>query len=246
MSNETVDAVIADMFAEDMGDPAAAEETPIDSPESGAEAEAPQAPAPDPEDSVVEIPPDIKELLEEPDFEAETEAELAAEQAVEEEDENYEFEDDAVAKERKARIAAEKKAQWLEAQRLKDKRPDWKKEALKYFPHSKPFIDKIVNEATSRRAVLRQANAYHEQIAAHVGSIAPAVPQDETALRAAIRAEMEAAWGKPLTGPNATQVPTEALDQAQRWEQARSRGDQVGMLKARLGGREGIKKLLDL
>src|SRR3954468_20075647 len=61
---------------------------------------------PDPED--FEIPEDIRELLAEPNFEAETEAEIAAAAANEEEGEyEAEYDDDAVAKERKARIAAE-------------------------------------------------------------------------------------------------------------------------------------------
>jgi hypothetical protein len=237
-------AVLGDLGLGDEGaeTPSGAEEVVV---ETDVQQETAKPEPPDPEDSFA-IPPDIQELLEEPDFEAETEAELAAESAVEEDDEFTEYDDDAAAKERKLRIAAEKKAKWLEEQRLRDKRPEWKREALKYFPHSKPFIDKIVNDAGSRRAVLRQANAYHEQIAAHVSTHNVDADGLEAKIAAKLRAEMEQAWGKPLTGPNATQVPAEARDAQQNWEAARARGDQLGMTKARLGGAQGIKNLLGL
>src|SRR6476619_2736683 len=154
MATEQGNAAIAAMYAEDYSvQPGTeAEEAPI-AEEAAVEAEEAQQEAapvgPDPEDSVeVEIPPDIQALLDEPDFEAEVEAEFEPEPEVEEDE--YLDENEALAKERKARLAAEKKLKWLEEQRVKSEGKHWKEEAEKYFPLSAPFLDKI--DTSSRRS----------------------------------------------------------------------------------------------
>jgi hypothetical protein len=229
------EAVLGDMglSTEAEATPSIAED-PAEDPESdpsfepGAGTEPAQS---DPEDSV-EIPEDIRELLEEPDFDAEAEAEVNASQAQDEDEPEFDqFEDANLTAERKARIKAEKRAEWLEGQRVRENKGKWEKEALKYFPHSKPFLGKI--DATSRRGFLRAANAYHETIAAHVSEVAPGtLPSDREKLKEELRAEMEAAWGKPLVGPGKADS-TELAEAQQTWEQARQNRDLLGMTKAR-------------
>ena len=54
---------------------------------------------------------------------------------------------------------------------------------------------------------------------------------DVEAIKAELRAEMEAAWGKPVSGPG--KAPVEAAEKAQAVEEARARKDHFGMVKAR-------------
>ena len=236
MPTEAGNAAIQAMYQEDFGTPqesVEAEETPIAQPEAVAEAEAQHETVEAPEvDLEPEIPQDIMDLLEEPDFEAEAEAEVVAEAAGQSDDEQYtEFDDPQLQAERKARIAAEKKAAHYEKMRVRENIGKWKAEAERYFPHSKPFIDKI--EANSRRAFLKQASAYHETIKAHVGTVAPKSSDEEREkLKAEIRAELEASWGKPMVGPGSS-VPAEAAERQRAYEEAKAKGDRQGMIRAR-------------
>jgi hypothetical protein len=245
------DSIMADPTAtaaargvlEDMGMPAEgneAEETPSNAAEPAQDSEsdptfepgAGTEPAqPDPEDTV-EIPDEIRELLEEPDFDVEAEAEVAASNVQEDDEEQYgEYEDANLASERKARIKAEKRAEWLEQRRVEENRGKWEQEALKYFPHAKPFIGKI--DATSRRGFLKQANAYHETIAKHVSEVAPGtLAADREKLKEELKAELEASWGKPLVGPGKAENDNASAQDA--WETARGNRDLLGMTKARM------------
>jgi hypothetical protein len=172
------------------------EESAVDAVEAQHEAEPP------------ELPEDVVAFLEEPEYEAEAEAEIEAE--AEQEDE---WVSDAEKELRKQLRAAEKKAAFLEGQRLKNELPRWKEEAAKYFPHAD--IDKI--DATSRRGFLKAAKAQHEAVAgkveaavaAKLSGFDPAAEREK--IRAEVKAELEAAWGSPTV--TTTVAPADAAEQ---------------------------------
>lgn len=188
--------------------------------------EAPEQP--DPEDSALpvlepELTDEQRELLEEPDFEAEAQAEIQAEQPEEEEDE-YEAYDESpqLQAERAARIAAEKRAAWLEGQRVKESSKSWREEAKKVAALSEPFLDEI--KATSRKGYIREAKRIHDKLAPFVKEhyhdpLVAARAQMSGEVTAEAREEAARAWGKPTSGPSV--VPAEAAEQAARVDQAR-------------------------
>jgi hypothetical protein len=166
-----------------------------------------------------EIPDDIKEWLETPDFEAEAEEEVESYlvQAAREEDEEFNIEEewDPEKKELLKKLrAAEKKAQFFEEKRVESERGKWSEEAAKYFPYA--AVDAI--KATSRRAFLREAKAQHEARKTEVEQVEEKVrPKLEAELRDRIRKEVEAefraagkesaaqAWGSPTVSVTTAQ-----------------------------------------
>lgn len=234
-ASEAAAGVLEDMFGE-AGNEAQESIAPV-SPAPTPVAEAPAAPVQETEPAQPvaedEMPEDIKALLDGPDFEAEDEPVAQAPPEPEYDDDNDEYEDPEVAKLRKRLAAEQKKTAWLESQRLERERKSWEKEAVKYLPHSKPFLGNI--NATSKRAFLREARDYHEAVKAHIAKHGQA---DVEAAKAQAKAEAEAAWGKATTGPGTAPLD---VNQAQaEWEEARARRDPLGMLKAR-----GFHKLID-
>lgn len=161
------------------------------------------------------LPDELREELETPDFGAEAEAEI---EAVEEQ--YSEYEDEQTVELRKKLVAAEKKAAFLEQQRLKTEQPRWKQEAEKYFPYAD--LDSI--DATSRRGFLRAAKAEHESVAAKVekavaaklGVFDPEAEREK--IRAEEKARLEEAWGSPTV--NTAQAPTEARENAEAVDKA--------------------------
>jgi hypothetical protein len=154
-----------------------------------------------------ELPEDLVTYLEEPEFEAEAEAEIEAEAETEDE-----WVSDAEKELRKQLRAAEKRAEFLETQRLKNDKPRWQDEARKYFPHAD--IDKI--DATSRRGFLKAAKAQHEAVADKVESAVAAklsgfdAAAEREKIRAEVKAELEAAWGSPTV--TTTVAPADAAE----------------------------------
>lgn len=174
------------------------------------------------------LPDELREELETPDFNAEAEAEL---EAVEPEYDD-EYEDDATRELRKKLAVAEKKAAFLEQQRLNTEKPRWKAEAEKYFPYAD--LDGI--DATSRRGFLKAAKAEHERVAATVEKAVAAKLGifDPDTEREKIRAEekkrLEEAWGTPTV--NTTQAPAEAKENAEAVDKAiQSQGLAAGILE---------------
>ena len=179
-----------------------------------------------------EIPDDVREFLEEPNFEEEAETEVEASQPEEYNEEEYT--DPALAEERKKRIAAEKKAAWLEQQRVQANLGKWREEAVKYFPLSQPVLDDIT--ATSRRGFLREAQRAHEKTLPVFKQVAEMFEAKlKTAQTQADEAERDiekAQWGPATSGPGG--VPPEAAAlQAKRanYDLAKSRGNLVDMIK---------------
>lgn len=234
MSNAVQEAaagVVGDLAAE-------AEQNAPSEPEA-AVAEAPQETAPLAFDPDPELPEDITELLDEPDFEEEAAAEIAA--AIPEDEYNTEaYTDPELAEERRKRIAAEKRAAHFEGLRVKDSRSKWEAEAAKFFP----FADAGSIQATSRRGFLRAAQQENERVK-NLPSIKAMIERGSLATEAVAaealdiaREESRDAWGKPLVGPSA--APAAAIqkqDQAQRIQNARTVHDRI---RLRLQGTDAL------
>lgn len=161
----------------------------------------------------VEVPDELLAELDEPDFEAEADEELA-EPDPEDQYEGYEDET-------KRRIAAEKRAKWLEDRLVQQNRAKWEAEALRYFPLSEHRLKGI--EANSRRAFLRQARSAHDEILPYVKPLLEELEEAKQAAKAAGKQEAAAAWGKPTTGPGVVPVTTSQV--ASELEEARRSGN---------------------
>lgn len=172
-----------------------------------------------------------EELLEE--LAEEDEEELVA-VVEEDEDDEYEREDDPVAKAKIAKL--EKQLAHERKLRAKEKTPEWKEEARKFFPLSESVLNEI--KADSRRSFLRQAKEAHDTLLPFAKRFADAATravevEREKAAEAARKAAVEA-WGQvPPSEPTEeakTVTPDDAL------ARARQRGDLTGAIKAMMGG----------
>lgn len=172
------------------------------------------------------IPEDVLEMLETPDFDAEAAAEVEAETPEDA------WEDEATKELRKQLRAAEKRAEFLETQRLKNELPRWKDEARKYFPHAD--VDKI--DASSRRGFLKAAKAQHEAVAdkveaavaAKLGGFNPEAERER--IRAEVKAELEQAWGSPTV--TTTIVPNDTAESDAKVDAAiQNRGLAAGIME---------------
>lgn len=150
-----------------------------------------------------ELPDDLREFLDAPDFEAEAEAELATTQV----DETNEFEDEyaneETTAEKKRRVAVEKENQWLK-QRLADTNRDkWREEANKYFPYASHVLDGLT--ATSRRQFLRDAQKAHEAMKPHLETYlkaaTTAISTERDQVVTSAKQEVYAAYGTPTVDP---------------------------------------------
>lgn len=164
-----------------------------------------------------EVPEEIRALVEEPDFEAEAEEEIEAEEEDWVEGEEQ-YVDPQLQEERKKRIALEKKLAYVEQQRVKDARKTWEQEAAKFYPLAN--VKKI--DATSRRAFLRAAKQAHDDnklfVLAAIEDKKKELEAEREQIRAEVRAELEAAWGRPISG--SSQVQAAAPDQQRKIDKA--------------------------
>lgn len=165
-----------------------------------------------------EIPEDLLAELDEPDFEAE--AAMEAEPA---EGEEYLY-DEGDSEERKLRIAAEKRAAWLEGRLQEQNRGKWEAEAKKFFPLSEHALPNV--KADSRRAFLREAKKAHEAVLPYVkpliDKLSATVEQAQEKGLADGKQAAKEAWGTPTTGPGVVPVKTSA-DQAELEEARKTR-----------------------
>lgn len=211
-----------------------------EAPEEGEqpEQEAVETPEAEQEDpfAEAELPEDIRELVEVPDFEAEAaqEVESYLVQEAQEVDEEYDIENewDPQKKEILQRLyAAEKKAQFFEQQRAAEAKKTWTAEAEKYFP----YADTSQIQATSRRGFLRAAKEQHEAKKAEIASVEERIrPKVEAQIKADLRAQIEAevraelkeqaaqAWGSPTVNVTTAQ---QGISNDERFDKVmRSRG----------------------
>jgi hypothetical protein len=169
-----------------------------------------------------EVPQDILDELEEPDFEAEAENELKLTETFTDEDVNFSDED---SDERKARLAAEKKVAWLEGRIVDQNKAKWEAEAIKYFPLSEHALKGI--KVDSRRAFLREARIAHEAVLPYVKPLVDQLTAERERAKAegALEGRQEAAnaWGTPTTGPGS--VPVLAAASNAELEAARKTGN---------------------
>src|SRR5262245_25234365 len=167
-----------------------------------------------------ELPDEIRELLETPDFDAEAEDALRDElETTETEDEVEEWEEDPKVLELKKQLIKEqKKSAWFEKLRAESERKKWEDEASKYFP----YADQTQIQSTSRRGFLRAAKAQHDAIKDKVDAALlgdrKRLDDEREAMREEIRKEVEAAWGKVTTGPGVP--PADAAEKAEQTDEA--------------------------
>ena len=234
--SEVSDQVATDVLADLMGvevDEAPEGEQPEEAvaPEAHETADDVEAEAPvvnlDPE-----LPEDVAEFLDEPDFDV-SDDEVESVEVSDVNEETDEYEDEEVTKLKRELAKERKRREHAEKLRLQSQRGNWEKEAKKYFPLSEPAWATI--NASSRRGFLRAARDAHESMKPYVQQFLDQHKADTAAAREAARAkarqEAQEAWGKPLTGPGAPSSPKEAVAEL---EKARSTGSLVQVIKARL------------
>ena len=202
--------------------PAPATAPPVPSaaqPEEGVQVAATETEAPDVPSFTLtdpEVPEDILAFLNEPDFEAEAAAELATGTVDENDDFDEQYASEETVAERKRRVAAEKKAAWLEERLADTNRDKWTAEAEKYFPYASHALKDI--KATSRRQFLKQAQAKHEEMKPHLATYLKAagtvVTQTVEAARSAAETEVKESWGKPTVDAS-NAVTQEAVFEAE-------------------------------
>lgn len=212
-----------------------------------------------------EIPEDIKEELEAPDFEQMAQDELDDQRyaAAPESEPSHRYEDISynmvqgeddweeldqdVLEERKRRIAAEKKAEYYENLRLRSEQKRWAAEARKYFPLSGSALDSGHIKAKSRKDFLRQAKKAHETVLPYIKDAMAerdrVLEDEKRQVREETKAEFIRAWGRATTGPSG--YPARADDYAEELADSRRKGDlarSIGILRKRAEaqGREDI------
>jgi murein L,D-transpeptidase YcbB/YkuD len=198
---------------------------PAEAPEAAvAEGEQPQDDVEIPEINW-EIPDELKEELEAPDFDDEDD-EPVFQPAAEQEEDGYD--DPEKAQLRKQLAKAQKKLAWENEQRVKASRKNWAEEARRYFQFSNPDII----EASSRRAFLKEAQRQHDAVA----KVAKPVFDQLAELKAKVkeealaeaRVEADQRWGAPTTGPSAAAtLETTQSVQRERMAQGKSFTDHI-------------------
>lgn len=102
----------------------------------------------------------------------------------------------------------QKRAQWEQEQRVAQSQKKWREEAARRFPLSDPGT---IN-ATSRRAMLRDAKAQHDRVSTKIRPLLDRLEQERTQVltetRQEVRREAQQAWGKPAV--NVGQAAVEA------------------------------------
>lgn len=169
----------------------------------------------------VEVPEDYQELSGMPDFDAEAEAEVQHEEHEQQEEDDYQYQDESVVAERKKRIAAEKRAAWLEQRNVEQNIGKWKAEAIKYYPLAQPFIDAGLVKADSRRAFAREAKRVHETMKPYISEkflkpLEEALKAREVETKDESTQQQRDDWGPARTGPN--QVPAAATRTSEAYE----------------------------
>ena len=173
-----------------------------------------------------DTPEELKELLEAPDFEDEEDDEPVLAQT-QDYDEPDEYEDPEKARLQKQLAKMQKKLAWAEEQKAKASQRSWADEARKYFQFSNP--DTI--QAKSRRAFLKEAQRQHDAVAKVAKPLYEQLAAEKAKLKeqalAEARAEAEARWGAPTTGPTTAAAYTENTDttKRERLQQGRSLTD---------------------
>lgn len=155
---------------------------------------------------------EYRELLEEPDFEAEAAAEVGQRL---DDGEVDEYQDPETAK---RLTALEKRNAWLEGQVVRASKPKWVAEAKRNYPDLARYAAGEIEalDASSRRQFARQAHALNERFA----KIAKPLLDDLAARRGELRQEtvtearqeVAAAWGTPTVGPPVVAVAQSAQD----------------------------------
>lgn len=174
-----------------------------DAPSPDAPQEAEEAVEQEPE-AEFDLNAELPEDLEDEDFSVED----TTYDEPDEEDEDYL--DPAVTEERNRRIAAEKKLQYMEKQRMDEARKNWVlKDGKRYLLAD---IKTIAKTATSRREFNKQALAEHNRI--------KELPGVQKLMRGGPKTDeqMRDAWGSPTSG--AGLVPAEAEEAQLRVDKA--------------------------
>jgi len=207
-----IDDVFADTFSEETDEAA----------EPEGEAEQQQEDGPEIPDINWEVPEELQEVLDSPDFDEEEEVqEFEGEGNV-----NYDQEDDFQDPEQLQRQLKklQKQLRWEQEQKTKQGRKLWADEARKYFQFSNPEVI----QAKSRRAFLKEAQRQHEAVAKVAKPVFDQLAEEKKKIReealAEARAQAEQMWGRPTTGPTGVQNIGETTQSVQRKRLESSRG----------------------
>ena len=227
--SEAMDQVATDVLADLMG-------VEVDeAPEQGEQPEEAVAPVAEAQETEVEaavdldpeLPEELANFLDEPDFDPtdeEVEAVVVDEQNEEVEEWQEEL-DPEVAKLKKELARERKKREHAESLRLKSERSKWEKEAERYFP----LADLTAVNATSRRGFLREAKKAHDTAKPRVMGYLEA---ERKRIQEEARSHAQQAWGKPMAGPGAP--PSDAKAKQDDIEKARSTGSLQRVIKTML------------
>ena len=227
--SEAMDQVATEVLADIMG--VEVDEAPAEG-EQPEEAAAPEAEAHEAEAEAVvnldpELPEELANFLDEPDFEP-TDEEVEAVVVEETNDDAEEWQeelDPEVAKLKKELAKERKRREHAEGLRLRSERSKWEKEAGRYFP----LADLTAINATSRRGFLREAKKAHDTAKPRVMGYLEA---ERKRLAEEARVNAQKAWGKPLAGPGAP--PSDAKAKQDEIEKARSTGSLQRVIKTML------------
>lgn len=214
--------------AEEAGDEAAGQESEEDDQQGATESNEPEV-----INFEVELPEDLLAELEEEEPTIESVANEL------EQDEEYQLLDDDSKRLLARAKAAEKKAEWLENQRIKSESKKWQEEAKKFFPLATPFLEDI--DATSRKGFLRKAKEQHEKLLPLWKETVSKQRESLDAERARIREEEKEAakkqWGN---APGSTAAPTDSVTQQDQIKRSREKKDLAGTIRAMMfGGEDG-------
>jgi hypothetical protein len=220
------DTLAADLAA--TGDAAAPVAVPSSQPQTAPAAA--QAPVADPEvveefdlDLDPQIPDDLQQLLDEPDFDEEATLEVQGEI----DDGEIDYTTDPEVAHRLKTL--EKRNAWLEEQRVRSEKKKWVAENLKAYPLLARYAaDEVAAiDATSRRGFARQAASLNGRLAKMVQPALQEIVEARKQLRGEVvqevRAEYKDGWGDITTGPGV--VPVEASAQEAEYLAAMKTGN---------------------
>lgn len=159
----------------------------------------------------LEIPAEIKALIDEPD-EEETEQDFARTVKARLDELGFDpnEDDERIKLAVEQAVRAERQAAHAEKVRLKSSRSAWEDEARQHLPASAPFLDTI--EAKSKRDFMRKAADLHKRNAPLMLAQWQAAEAERQRLAAIERDSQARAWGRPSSGPAG--VPATATAQS--------------------------------
>lgn len=169
-----------------------------------------------------DLPLELEDLFNTPDFDEDEEDDTPS--AVAEEYEVNEYDDEDKQKMARQLNKLNKQLAWERSQKVNVARKAWSVEATKYFQFSNPEVI----QADSRRSFLKQAKAQHDAVAKVAKPIFDQLKADRASMKEELmkeaRTEAERRWGRPPQGTGGNAPPTGSTDTLKRERITQSRG----------------------